>query len=109
MTDLDANWAPLENVQKRGTNGKRQRFGLRAVFRTVRLEVVRARQRVPTQAGPLAEGIVHGKSVLDLSAAQLGHFRLENWASTGADEGPPAVATYPRAVRTGDSAGCARF
>tara|TARA_R110002012_G_scaffold3707_1_gene17438 strand:- start:938 stop:1273 length:336 start_codon:yes stop_codon:yes gene_type:complete len=94
------NWidiAALEDVPQRGARMVKTALGCVAVFRTAEDEVFALDNACPHKAGPLAEGIVHGKSVT---------CPLHNWvialdtgAAQGADEG--RVATYPARVEQG--------
>ncbi|HDY95306.1 nitrite reductase small subunit NirD [Sulfitobacter litoralis] len=94
------NWidiAALEDVPQRGARMVKTALGCVAVFRTAEDEVFALDNACPHKAGPLAEGIVHGKSVT---------CPLHNWVialdtgvAQGADEG--RVATYPARVEQG--------
>jgi len=94
------NWidiAALEDVPQRGARMVKTDLGCVAVFRTAEDEVFALDNACPHKAGPLAEGIVHGKSVT---------CPLHNWVialdtgvAQGADEG--RVATYPARVKQG--------
>jgi nitrite reductase (NADH) small subunit len=89
--------APLENVPQRGARMIKTAFGGIAVFRTAEDEVFALENACPHKAGPLAEGIVHGKSV----TCPLHNWviSLETGEAQGADEG--RVATYPARVENG--------
>ena len=89
--------APLENVPQRGARIVKTAFGCVAVFRTGEDEVFALDNACPHKAGPLAEGIVHGKSV----TCPLHNWviSLETGQAQGADEG--RVATYPARVENG--------
>ena len=89
--------APLENVPQRGARMIKTAFGCIAVFRTAEDEVFALENACPHKAGPLAEGIVHGKSV----TCPLHNWviSLETGEAQGADEG--RVATYPVRVENG--------
>ncbi|MCF7779118.1 nitrite reductase small subunit NirD [Sulfitobacter sp. M220] len=94
------NWidiAALEDVPQRGARMVKTALGCVAVFRTAEDEVFALDNACPHKAGPLAEGIVHGKSVT---------CPLHNWVialdtgvAQGADEG--RVATYLARVEQG--------
>ena len=96
MTDwIDV--AELDAVPQRGARVVKTAHGCVAVFRTAEDEVFAIDNTCPHKKGPLAEGIVHGKSVT---------CPLHNWAISletgdvlGADEGQ--VATYPARVQDG--------
>ena len=89
--------APLENVPQRGARMIKTAFGCVAVFRTAEDEVFALDNACPHKAGPLVEGIVHGKSV----TCPLHNWviSLETGQAQGADEG--RVATYPARVENG--------
>lgn len=89
--------AALEDLPRRGARVVKTAHGCVAVFRTGADEVFALDNACPHKAGPLAEGIVHGKSVT---------CPLHNWVislktgiAQGADEG--SVATYPARVDQG--------
>lgn len=94
------NWidiAALEDVPQRGARMVKTALGCVAVFRTAEDEVFALDNACPHKAGPLADGIVHGKSVT---------CPLHNWVisldtgeAQGADEG--GVTTYPARVEQG--------
>jgi nitrite reductase (NADH) small subunit len=89
--------AQLEDIPQRGARMVKTLLGCVAVFRTAEDEVFALDNACPHKAGPLAEGIVHGKSVT---------CPLHNWVialdtgmAQGADDG--RVATYPARVENG--------
>lgn len=89
--------APLEHVPRRGARLITTAAGCVAVFRTAEDEVFALDNACPHKAGPLAEGIVHAKSVT---------CPLHNWVislETGQAQGPDEgrVATYPVRVENG--------
>lgn len=89
--------AALEDVPQRGARMVKTALGCVAVFRTGADEVYALDNACPHKAGPLAEGIVHGRSV----TCPLHNWviSLETGAAQGADEG--SVATYPARVESG--------
>ncbi|MDX8348228.1 nitrite reductase small subunit NirD [Cognatiyoonia sp. IB215446] len=94
------NWidiAALDDIPKRGARVVKTSEGCVAVFRTAEDEVFALNNACPHKAGPLAEGIVHGKSV----TCPLHNWviSLETGEAQGADEG--RVATYPARVEGG--------
>ena len=54
---------PLDSIPVRGARLVKTQEGCIAVFRTAENEVYAIDDRCPHKAGPLAQGIVHGKSV----------------------------------------------
>jgi nitrite reductase (NADH) small subunit len=95
-----SNWidiAALDEVPKRGARMVKTSEGCVAVFRTGADEVFALDNACPHKAGPLAEGIVHGKSV----TCPLHNWviSLETGQAQGADEGH--VATYPARIENG--------
>ncbi|GGX38932.1 tRNA-(guanine-N1)-methyltransferase [Tateyamaria omphalii] len=84
----------LEDVPLRGARMIKTPMGCVAVFRTSENEVFALDNACPHKAGPLAEGIVHGKSV----TCPLHNWviSLETGEAQGADEG--RVATYQARV-----------
>lgn len=95
-----SNWidiAALGDIPKRGARVVKTALGCVAVFRTADEEVFALNNACPHKAGPLAEGIVHGKSV----TCPLHNWviSLETGEAQGADEGK--VATYPARVKDG--------
>jgi len=89
--------APLDDVPKRGARMVKTALGCVAVFRTADDEVFALDNACPHKAGPLAEGIVHGKSV----TCPLHNWviSLETGQAQGADEGQ--VDTYPARIENG--------
>lgn len=95
-----SNWidiADLEEVPQRGARMVKTALGCVAVFRTGADEVFVLDNACPHKAGPLAEGIVHGKSVT--CPLHNWVFSLETGQAQGQDEGQ--VATYPARVEQG--------
>lgn len=95
-----SNWidiAALDAVPQRGARMVKTGHGCVAVFRTADDEVFALDNACPHKAGPLAEGIVHGKSV----TCPLHNWviSLETGQAQGADEG--RVGTYPARVEEG--------
>ena len=89
--------APLDDIPIRGARMVKTAMGCVAVFRTADNEVFALDNACPHKAGPLAEGIVHGKSVT---------CPLHNWVislETGEAQGPDEgrVETYPARVDGG--------
>lgn len=94
------NWidiAALDDIPQRGARVVKTALGCVAVFRTGDDEVYAIDNACPHKAGPLAEGIVHGKSV----TCPLHNWviSLETGEAQGADNG--RVATYPAQVTQG--------
>ncbi len=94
------NWvdiAALEDVPQRGARMVKTAMGCVAVFRTGEDEVYALDNACPHKAGPLAEGIVHGKSV----TCPLHNWviSLETGEAQGEDQG--RVATYLAKVEAG--------
>ena len=94
-----SNWidiAAIDDIPQRGARVVKTE-GCVAVFRTGDDEVLALNNACPHKAGPLAEGIVHGKSV----TCPLHNWviSLETGEAQGADEG--RVATYPARVENG--------
>jgi nitrite reductase (NADH) small subunit len=89
--------APLDDVPKRGARMLKTALGCVAVFRTADDEIFALDNACPHKAGPLAEGIVHGKSV----TCPLHNWviSLETGQAQGADEGQ--VNTYPARIENG--------
>jgi len=89
--------AALDEIPQRGARVVKTALGCVAVFRTGADEVFALDNACPHKAGPLAEGIVHGKSV----TCPLHNWviSLETGAAQGADEGQ--VTTYPARVENG--------
>lgn len=95
-----SNWidiADLEEIPQRGARVVKTSLGCVAVFRTAENEVFALNNACPHKAGPLAEGIVHGKSV----TCPLHNWviSLETGEAQGEDKGQ--VATYPARVENG--------
>lgn len=94
------NWidiAALDDVPQRGARVVKTSDGCVAVFRTADDEVFALNNACPHRAGPLAEGIVHGKSV----TCPLHNWviSLETGQAQGEDDGQ--VTTYPARVENG--------
>ncbi|MEP2717476.1 nitrite reductase small subunit NirD [Pseudophaeobacter sp.] len=94
-----SNWidiAALDAVPQRGARLIKTLHGCVAVFRTAGDEVFALDNACPHKNGPLADGIVHGKSVT---------CPLHNWVislETGEAQGEEGqVATYPAKVAEG--------
>lgn len=89
--------AALDDIPQRGARVVKTALGCVAVFRTGGDEVFALDNACPHKAGPLAEGIVHGKSV----TCPLHNWviSLETGLAQGADSG--RVATYPARVDAG--------
>ncbi|WP_298974171.1 nitrite reductase small subunit NirD [uncultured Roseobacter sp.] len=89
--------AALDAIPQRGARVIKTGLGCVAVFRTGADEVFALDNACPHKAGPLAEGIVHGKAV----TCPLHNWviSLETGQAQGADEGQ--VATYPARVEAG--------
>jgi nitrite reductase (NADH) small subunit len=95
-----SNWidiAALTAIPQRGARVVKTAQGCVAVFRTAEDQVFALNNACPHKAGPLAEGIVHGKAVT---------CPLHNWVISletgmvqGADQGQ--VTTYPARVEDG--------
>lgn len=87
----------IEDIPQRGARVVKTAEGCVAVFRTAGDEVFALDNACPHKAGPLAEGIVHGKAV----TCPLHNWviSLETGEAQGADEG--RVATYPARVEGG--------
>jgi len=88
---------PVEDVPTRGARMVKTALGCVAVFRTADDEVFALDNACPHKAGPLAEGIVHGKSV----TCPLHNWviSLETGQAQGADEGQ--VNTYAARIENG--------
>ena len=89
--------AALSDIPQRGARMVKTSQGCVAVFRTGADEVYALDNACPHKAGPLAEGIVHGKSV----TCPLHNWviSLETGEAQGADIG--CVATYPARIEGG--------
>ncbi len=88
MTATTPEWVdigPLDSVPVRGARLVKTPAGCIAVFRTSASEVYAIDDRCPHKAGPLSQGIVHGKSV----TCPLHNWviSLETGRAQGADEG----------------------
>lgn len=100
MTIMDKVWidvGALEDVPLRGARVVRTPEGCIGLFRTAASEVLALDDRCPHKAGPLSQGIVHGRSVT---------CPLHNWvidlstgAALGADQGQ--VRTFRVKVEAG--------
>ncbi len=88
---------PLTDVPQRGARVVKTAFGCVAIFRTAADEVFALDNACPHKQGPLADGIVHGKSVT--CPLHNWVFSLETGEAQGADNG--TVATYPAQVSEG--------
>ncbi len=94
------NWidiAALDDIPQRGARVVKTYDGCVAVFRTADDEIFALNNACPHKAGPLAEGIVHGKSV----TCPLHNWviSLETGQAQGEDDGH--VTTYPARVENG--------
>lgn len=89
--------AALDDIPLRGARVVKTGFGCVAVFRTAGDEVFALNNACPHKAGPLSEGIVHGKSV----TCPLHNWviSLETGEAQGEDKG--SVTTYPARVDGG--------
>ncbi len=95
-----SNWiniAALDDIPVRGARIVKTHVGCVAVFRTGADEVFAINDACPHKAGPLSEGIVHGKSVT---------CPLHNWVislETGEAQGEDSgqVPTYPTRIEDG--------
>lgn len=87
----------LDDIPRRGARVVKTPFGCIAVFRTADDEVFALDDRCPHKAGPLSQGIVHGRSV----TCPLHNWviDLESGRAQGADEG--RVATVPLRAEDG--------
>lgn len=88
MTMIDKAWievGKLEDIPKQGARVVKTPFGCLAVFRTEDDAVFALEDRCPHKAGPLSNGIVHGKQV----TCPLHNWviSLETGEAQGADEG----------------------
>ncbi len=91
------NWidiAALDDIPQRGARVVKTSDGCVAVFRTADDEIFALNNACPHKAGPLAEGIVHGKSV----TCPLHNWviSLETGQAQGEDHGQ--VTTYPARI-----------
>ena len=87
----------LEDIPVRGARVVRTESGCIALFRTAEQEVFALDDKCPHKAGPLSQGIVHGRSV----TCPLHNWviSLETGKALGADEGH--VRTIPLKVENG--------
>lgn len=88
------NWIAIghiDDIPPRGARCLKTPEGRIAVFRTAEGDVFAMEDRCPHKAGPLSEGIVHGRAV----TCPLHNWviSLETGAALGADEG--SVRTFP--------------
>ena len=83
--------AALDAVPQRGARMIKTAHGCVAVFRTGEDEVFALDNACPHKAGPLAEGIVHGRAVT--CPLHNWVFDLNTGQAQGADEG--SIPTYP--------------
>ena len=88
MTATTPQWVdigPLDSVPVRGARLVKTLAGCIAVFRTSASEIFAIDDRCPHKAGPLSQGIVHGRSV----TCPLHNWviNLETGRAQGADEG----------------------
>jgi nitrite reductase (NADH) small subunit len=95
-----SNWiniAALDDIPVRGARIVKTHVGCVAVFRTGADEVFAINDACPHKAGPLSEGIVHGKSV----TCPLHNWviSLETGEAQGEDNGQ--VPTYPTRIEGG--------
>ncbi|NVO25327.1 nitrite reductase small subunit NirD [Donghicola mangrovi] len=92
-TDIGA----LNDIPLRGARIVKTVAGCIAVFRTAEEEVFATSNTCAHKGGPLAEGIVHGKSVT--CPLHNWVYSLETGEAQGADEGQ--IATYPIRIEDG--------
>lgn len=100
MSALENKWVdigPLSAIPVRGARVVKSAAGCIAVFRTAENEAFAIDDACPHKAGPLSQGIVHGKAV----TCPLHNWviSLENGAAQGADEGQ--VRSYPLKIADG--------
>lgn len=93
------NWidvGALEDIPLRGARTLKTNLGCVALFRTGANEVFAATNTCPHKAGPLSEGIIHGKKVT---------CPLHNWVfdlETGLADGENgALLTFPVKIEAG--------
>jgi nitrite reductase (NADH) small subunit len=88
---------PLDAIPVRGARVVKTNGGCIAVFRTSHDEAFALEDRCPHKAGPLSQGIVHGKAV----TCPLHNWviSLESGSAQGADQGH--VATFPLKIEGG--------
>ncbi|MHA3978796.1 nitrite reductase small subunit NirD [Halovulum sp. GXIMD14794] len=87
----------LNDIPLRGARRVKTPVGCIAVFRTDAAEVFATSAVCPHKAGPLEEGIVHGRKVT--CPLHNWVFDLETGEAQGADEG--RIATYPVRIEDG--------
>jgi len=87
----------LDDIVPRGARVVKTPHGCVAVFRTGTDEVFALDNACPHKQGPLAEGIVYGKTVT--CPLHNWVFSLETGEAQGADEG--RVATHPARIEAG--------
>ena len=87
----------IDDIPVRGSRVVRTQRGCVALFRTAEAEVFALDDRCPHKAGPLSQGIVHGRSV----TCPLHNWviSLETGKALGADKGQ--VRTIPLKVENG--------
>ena len=100
MTIMDKPWTDigaLDDIPREGARLVKTPIGCIAVFRTSDNQVFAIDDRCPHQAGPLSQGIVHGKSV----TCPLHNWviSLETGEAQGADQGQ--VRTFPLMIDAG--------
>lgn len=96
VSDTWVDIGAIEDIPVRGARVLRTRGGCVALFRTGADEVFALDDTCPHKAGPLSEGIVHGRAVT---------CPLHNWVislETGAVQGPDQGAVRTHKVRTED-------
>lgn len=87
----------LDDIARRGARVIKTVNGCVAVFRTGTDDIYALDSACPHKAGPLADGIVHGKTVTCPLHSWV--ISLETGTVQGADKG--RVATYPARVEAG--------
>lgn len=90
------NIGTLDDIPRQGARVIETAFGNIAVFRTLDDEVFALRDRCPHRAGPLSQGIVHGKRVT---------CPLHNWVielASGEAVAPDVGCTMTYAVKVED-------
>ena len=100
MSTVEPRWVEicrLEDIPPRGARVVRTAAGCIALFRTAESEVFAVDDRCPHKAGPLAQGIVHDRSV----TCPLHNWviSLETGEAQGADEG--RVRTFATRIEAG--------
>jgi len=100
MNAMSDNWIEIGRIADIPLLGARivkTAFGCIAIFRTGENEAHAIDDACPHKAGPLSQGIVHGKSV----TCPLHNWviDLETGSALGADEG--RVRTYPLKIESG--------